>query len=185
MFYCGGPISDDATVCAIDGQPLPDNVKFGKGHRRLARVLWVWGTQQLAGMGRLPLHSSSNRAGRHNSPVRLPRGSAGMPGTGYVDGIIRRQLLSFSKADAVVIFIGPGGSLTTYREYVLFKRSSMNHDLPPAPIFYRGKLSDTKRVERHWMIDRQPIPCRATSRLNIAREYGFWCAEFITDESQR
>ena len=177
--YCGKEYSDDTVVCPVDGEDL-NAVKREK-------VTGVWrGVYVYGGPG--------GRTGKE--PVaftlRLKQGWAshftgsvtedpphGAPGTGTIKGYFEMPGVEFAKQMPVGYVTGPDGERITLREHFISQGHPCDHELPSAPISYKGTFLDPNRVQGVWTIPPQRISLQDGYFYTTSRISGFWCAQFM------
>lgn len=182
--YCGTEYPDNATVCATDGETLPDSIAARK------KVSGVW--RGVFGYG-----EHRDPSGTHSVAftLKLKQGwlerftgsvtedaPAGTPGTGTIDGYFNSSAIEFTKQMPVGYVRKEDGTLITLREYFLAKGNKCEHELPSSPILYLGALIDTNRMQGTWTIQPRRISFPAGQSFSMPVGSGFWCAQFVTTD---
>ena len=188
--YCGKEYPDEATVCAIDGESLPDPAVEPIVEREKVTGVWrgVYGygeRQKLAGMGPVAFTLKLKQGWtEHFTGSVTEDAPQGTPGTGAVDGYFDCPKIEFTKQMPVGYIIRSDGTRITLREYILAEGHKCEQDLPSLPIFYQGVFLDSNQVQGTWIIKPHQIPLQGSLSISSPQMSGFWCAEFVTSDSK-
>jgi hypothetical protein len=183
--YCGKEYPDDATVCVIDGESLPGLAVGRKKVTGVWRGVYGYGEREkLTGKGSVAFTLKLKQGWmEHFTGSVTEDGPQGTPGRGIVDGYFNSPKIEFTKQMPVGYVIRPDGTRMTLREHILAEGYKCEHDLPSSPIFYQGTFLDANRVQGTWIISPQRIPLQGGLSFSTAQTSGFWCAEFVTADT--
>lgn len=182
--YCGKEYPDDATVCAVDGEPLSGLPEERKKVTGVWRGVFGYGPREKQpGFGPVAftLKLKQGWLAHFDGSVTEDQ-PQGIPGTGTVSGYFSSPKVEFTKQMPVGYIIEDDGSRMTYREHFIAQGQPCEGDLPSAPIFYQGTLLDASRMQGVWTLDVLNQPRIGKLRLSLSRMSGFWCAQFITSD---
>lgn len=183
--YCGKEYPDDATACAIDGEP------FAVPSVERTKVTGVWrGAYGYDGNGVLgaevvPFTFTLKQGWLgHFGGVVTEDAPMGMPGVGRIDGYFGWPTIEFTKQMPVGYTARPDCSRMTLREYFTEHGHACEHELPSPPISYEGTFLDANRVQGLWVI--KPIRVSSPDGWSITspQTTGLWCAEFVAADTR-
>lgn len=187
--YCGREYPDDATVCAIDGEPLINAAQNGPAKR--SKVSGVWrGTYGYESKGKLGVKIVSFiltlKQGwlGHFSGTVVEDEPAGMPGIGEVDGFLEWPRIEFTKQMPVGYLVKSDASRITLREYFIEHGHSCESELPSPPITYKGTFLDANRVQGYWVIRPTRVSLPDGWGITLSQSASLWCAEFMSGDTK-
>ena len=189
--YCGKDYSDDATVCAIDQEPLADVVQGQPVPAPRGKVSGVWRGAYGYEYKRMPVEKAvpftfvlkQGWLGHFTGTV-TEDAPAGMPGTGRIDGYFAWPTIEFTKQMPVGYFTKQDGSRITLREYFLDVVDASEEELPSPPVSYEGTFLDGNRVQGIWILEPRRISLADGWSVTVPRTSGLWCAEFVTTDTK-
>ena len=182
--YCGKENSDDAVVCAVDGQPLTPQAEARTKITGVWRGAYSFETPQHPAGNKVVPFTLKLKQGwmGHFTGTVTDDAPQGMPGTGTIDGYFGSPTIEFKKQMPVCYVATPEGRMIKLREKLLADGYTCESDPPHPLVFYEGKLLDANRVQGTWIIRPTYIPVPGVGRMPMPQATGIWCAEFITDD---
>ena len=184
--YCGKEYSDEVSVCAIDGNALSDGVAARKKVSGVWRGVFGYSPRNHKEWMKPVGFTLKLKQGwlDHFTGSVTEDAPEGTPGVGKVDGYYKSSQIEFTKQTPVGYVIGSDGKLQTVRENLIAKGSPCKFDLPSPPILYLGTMLDANRVQGTWIINPRPFQTAGGRYLGSSRTAGYWCASFISDDSE-
>ncbi len=181
--YCGKQYPDDTAVCPADGESLQSGVSDRKKVTGIWRGVYGYGPLEAKpGFAPVPFTLKLKQGWfSHFDGTVTDDQPQGLPGTGSVDGHFSTPKIEFTKQMPVGYLVREGVRMS-FKEYLLAEGHPCDHDLPAPAIFYQGTLLDGNRIQGTWTLD-QSQPMFRNSKLPLGQMAGFWCAEFITSDS--
>jgi hypothetical protein len=189
--YCGRQYPDDATVCAVDQEPLLNVVGGQPEPSERGKTTGLWrGAYGYDNKGPLAtkvvaftLILKQGWLGHFRGTV-TEDAPMGMPGVGKVDGFFEWPTIEFTKQMPVGYMARPDGGRVTLREYFKEHGHACENELPSPPISYEGTFLDANRVQGFWVI--KPIRLLSPDGwgVTLSQSTGLWCAEFITTDTK-
>jgi hypothetical protein len=184
--YCGKEYPDEVSVCAIDGNALSDGVPTRTKVSGVWRGVYGFGPRNhedwMKPVG-FTLKLKQGWLERFTGSV-TEDAPEGTPGVGKVDGYFKISRIEFTKQMPVGYVIGSDGKRQTLREYLIAEGFPCKFDLPSVPILYLGTMLDANRVQGTWIINPQRFQIAGGRYLPSSAVVGYWCATFISDESE-
>jgi hypothetical protein len=187
--YCGREYADDATVCAIDGEPLVNAAQKGLTERGKVSGTWrgAYGYENKGAFeGKIVPFILTLKQGwlGHFSGTVTEDAPVGMPGVGRVDGFFKWPTIEFTKQMPVGYVTRPNGSRITLREYFIEHGHACDCELASPPISYSGTFLDANRVQGVWIIRPTRISLPDGWGITMSQSASLWCAEFITIDTK-
>ncbi len=183
--YCGKEYPDEATACAIDGEP------FTSPSVERTKVTGVWrgayGYETKGVLGAevvsFMLTLKQGWLG-HFSGTVADDAPLGMPGVGRIDGFFGWPTIQFTKQMPVGYMVRPDGRRITLREYFIEYGHACEYEVPSPPISYEGTFLDANRVQGIWAI--KPVRISSPDRwgITLPQTTGLWCAEFVAADAK-
>lgn len=188
--YCGKEYPGDATVCAVDGEPLVNVSSNGPVERRKVSGVWrgVYGyTSKGARADTIvpfALTLKQGWLGSHFSGTVTEDAPVGTPGVGRVDGFFEWPAIEFAKQMPVGYMFRPDGSRITLREYFIEHGHDCQDELPSPPITYKGTFLDVNRVQGYWLIKPRRISLPDGWGITMSQSASLWCAEYMSADAR-
>jgi hypothetical protein len=185
--YCGKEYPDELSVCAIDGETLSDGTAISD--RKKISGVWrgVYGygpTNHQEWMKPVRFTLKLKQGWREHFTGSVTEDAPeGTPGTGAVDGYYESPQIEFTKQMPVGYVVGSDGKLQTLREYLIAEGFPCKSDVPSFPVLYLGTMLDPNRAQGTWVITPRPFPVAGGRYLPSSTVYGYWCAEFIGNDT--
>jgi hypothetical protein len=183
--YCGRPYPDDATVCAVDEQPLTGSVEARKKLTGIWRGAYGYDNTE-ASNEKVVSFTFILKHGwlGHFTGNVTEDAPLGTPGVGKVDGFFEWPTIEFIKQMPVGYIAKPDGNRATLREYFMEHGHACENELPSPPISYEGTFLDANRVQGFWVIKPIRVSLPDGMGVTLPQTTGLWCAEFNTTDTK-